>query len=85
MRAGSRPGSPGVGEVVACEGRGAGRGHRTGDIASTCTISGQAGILLVEAKAHSKELSSRDNAGATPVTGNRSRMHLRKRMPGCER
>ena len=37
------------------------------DIASTCTISGQAGLLLVEAKAHSKELSKRDKCGATPA------------------
>ena len=37
------------------------------DIVSTCTISGQAGVLLVEAKAHSKELSSRDKCGATLV------------------
>ena len=37
------------------------------DIVSTCTISGQAGLLLVQAKAHSKELSSRDKCGATPV------------------
>ena len=39
----------------------------TWDIASTCTVSGQAGLLLVEAKAHSKELSSRSRCGATPA------------------
>ena len=37
------------------------------DIVSTCTISGQAGLLLVEAKAHSKELSWRDRCSATPA------------------
>ena len=37
------------------------------DIVSTCTISGQAGLLLVEAKAHSRELSRRDRCGATPA------------------
>ena len=37
------------------------------DIASTCTISGQTGLLLVEAKAHSKELSRRNKCGAAPV------------------
>ena len=37
------------------------------DVVSTCTISGRTGLLLVEAKAHSKELSSGDKCGATPV------------------
>ncbi|MXW49275.1 MAG: hypothetical protein F4X81_12240 [Gammaproteobacteria bacterium] len=35
------------------------------DIASTCTISGKRGMLLVEAKAHEGELSSDDRCGAT--------------------
>ena len=42
------------------------------DIVSTCTISRQAGLLLVEAKAHSKELSRRDRCGAMPA--NRKQM-----------
>ena len=36
----------------------------TWDIASTCTISGKAGLLLVEAKAHSRELNKDDSCGA---------------------
>ena len=36
----------------------------TWDIASTCTISGKKGLLLVEAKAHSEELNKRDRCGA---------------------
>lgn len=34
------------------------------DIASTCTVSGTTGVLLVEAKAHKHELSNRDKCGA---------------------
>jgi len=34
------------------------------DIASTCTISGRKGVLLVEAKAHTGELSEGDKCGA---------------------
>ena len=41
------------------------------DIASTCTMFGRKGLLLVEAKAHSKELSTRDRCGATPANRNR--------------
>ena len=41
------------------------------DIASTCTISGRAGLLLVEAKAHSGELSANDACGARPGTPSR--------------
>ena len=36
----------------------------TWDIASTCTISGKKGLLLVEAKAHSEELKKDDSSGA---------------------
>jgi hypothetical protein len=35
------------------------------DIASTCTIDGKHGLLLVEAKAHHRELKSGDRCGAT--------------------
>ena len=35
------------------------------DIASTCTIMGKPGLLLVEAKAHVKELSESDKCGST--------------------
>ena len=41
------------------------------DIASTCTVIGRKGLLLVEAKAHSKELSKRDRCGATPANRKR--------------
>ena len=34
------------------------------DIASTCTIKGQRGLLLVEAKAHSAELGESDSCGS---------------------
>ena len=47
----------------------------TWDIASTCTVDGHKGLLLVEAKAHTKELKVRDHvreasrqAAARPVT-----------------
>lgn len=51
----------------------AGGGARTPkwDIASTCTISDRAGLLLVEAKAHSDELSANDPCGAKLGTPNR--------------
>ena len=45
------------------------------DIASTCTVSGRKGLLLVEAKAHSTEVSKNDRSGATPAN--------RKRIEGC--
>lgn len=35
------------------------------DIAATCRIMGQPGLLLLEAKAHKKELSEQDKCGAT--------------------
>ena len=46
---------------------GRGRGARTPnwDIASTCKIRGQPGLLLVEAKAHEKELKEQDKSGSS--------------------
>lgn len=35
------------------------------DIASTCTVSGKKGLLLVEAKAHNRELKVRDRVGGS--------------------
>jgi len=43
------------------------------DIASTCTISGRKGLLLVEAKAHIEELPPTDRCGATSAR-NRERI-----------
>ena len=43
------------------------------DIASTCTIKGQRGLLLVEAKAHSAELGESDSCGSGNP-GNRERI-----------
>ena len=43
------------------------------DIASTCTIKGQRGLLLVEAKAHSAELGESDSCGSRNP-GNRERI-----------
>ena len=34
------------------------------DIASTCTIEGKSGLLLIEAKAHANELGGRDKSGS---------------------
>ena len=34
------------------------------DVASTCTIEGESGLLLVEAKAHANELGGRDKSGS---------------------
>ena len=41
------------------------------DIASTCTVSSRKGLLLVEAKAHSKELSKGNRCGAGPANRER--------------
>lgn len=41
------------------------------DIASTCTVSGRKGLLLVEAKAHSDELSEGNRCGARPANRKR--------------
>ena len=43
------------------------------DVASTCTIKGQRGLLLVEAKAHSAELGESDSCGSKNH-GNRERI-----------
>lgn len=50
------------------------------DIASTCTIEGKAGILLIEAKAHEQELIKEETGRKnieTPVSGNARRNLLR--------
>ena len=36
-----------------------------GDIASTCTVDGRKGLLLVEAKAHNRKLKVRDRVGGS--------------------
>ena len=38
----------------------------TWDIASTCTVDGRKGLLLVEAKAHTQELKVKDQVEASP-------------------
>ena len=43
----------------------------TWDIASTLTVDGRRGFLLVEAKAHTRELKSEDRAGAGPANAER--------------
>ena len=51
---------------------GAGRSRTPNwDIASTCCVSGRKGLLLVEAKAHAKELSKGDRCGAAPANRER--------------
>ncbi len=45
------------------------------DIASTCRISGREGLLLVEAKAHQGELSSRDKCGAKSIKSRERIVH----------
>ena len=52
------------------EGRGRSR-TPSWDIASTCTVSGRKGLLLVEAKAHSDELSEGDRCAAGPTNRKR--------------
>ena len=50
------------------------------DIASTCTIEGKAGIVLIEAKAHEQELMKEETGRKnieTPVSGNARRNLLR--------
>ena len=42
------------------------------DIASTCTVGGRKGLLLVEAKAHTQELKIDDRVGAGSPTANES-------------
>lgn len=43
----------------------------TWDIASTCKIDGRKGFLLVEAKAHTRELKREDGVGAGPANAER--------------
>ena len=38
------------------------------DIASTCTVDGHKGLLLVEAKAHPRELKAGDQGGGSPLS-----------------
>ena len=45
------------------------------DIASTCTVNGHKGLLLVEAKAHTQELKVKDQAGGSLLN--------RERIVGC--
>ena len=54
-------------------------------IASTCTISGRSGLLRVEAKAHSKELSSLDTCGAAPVNRKQIENALEEANAGLRR
>ena len=54
-------------------------------IVSTCTISGQAGLLLVEAKAHAKELSKRDKCGAAPANRKQIESALEEANAGLSR
>ncbi len=55
------------------------------DIASTCTVSGRSGLLLVEAKAHSKELSSQNKCRATPVNRKQIEKALEEANAGLRR
>ena len=55
------------------------------DIASTCTVSGKSGLLLVEAKAHSEELSKGDRCGAGPVNRKRIETALKEASVGLRK
>ncbi len=57
---------------LAVRGRGRGAKTPTWDIASTCSIDGKPGLLLVEAKAHLQEIREEDKCGA--ATENRQRI-----------
>ncbi len=46
------------------------------DIASTCTIEGKKGLLLVEAKAHDKELSEAGKSKPTTSNGQMNHIHI---------
>ena len=63
------------------EGRGSAK-TPSWDIASTCTVSGKGGLLLVEAKAHSEELSKGDRCGAGPVNRQRIEAALKESSAG---
>ena len=54
----------------------------TWDIASTCTVSGRKGLFLVEAKAHSKEISKSDRSGAKPANRKRIESALEEANAG---
>jgi hypothetical protein len=46
------------------------------DIASTCTIEGKRGLLLIEAKAHDKELSVAGKALSKTINGQLNHIHI---------
>ena len=55
------------------------------DIASTCTIKGQRGLLLVEAKAHSAELGEADSCGSeNPDNRERIRLAITEAAAGLQ-
>ena len=55
------------------------------DIASTCTIKGQRGLLLVEAKAHSAELGESDSCGSgNPDNRERIRLAITEAAAGLQ-
>ena len=66
------------------EGRGRSR-TPSWDIASTCTVSGRKGLLLVEAKAHSEEFSKADRCGAGPANRKRIESALEEANAGLRR
>jgi hypothetical protein len=53
------------------------------DIASTCVIEGRAGILLVEAKAHDKELFDEEAGKKKPTMESAASIANRKRIAAC--
>lgn len=55
------------------------------DIASTCTVSGRKGLLLVEAKAHTEELAKGDRCGAGPVNRKRIETALKEASAGLRK
>ena len=66
------------------EGRGRSR-TPSWDIASTCTVSGKKGLLLVEAKAHSDELSEGNRCGAGPANRKRIVSALEEANAGLQK
>ena len=55
------------------------------DIASTCTVFGQTGLLLVEAKAHAEEMSKRDRCNAKGANRTRIEDALKKANAGLQK
>jgi hypothetical protein len=55
------------------------------DIASTCTIDGKRGLLLVEAKAHSEELKQDDRCGASSKNSEQISKALREANDGLNK